>query len=186
VEFKPLAWYKLRDVFEKITGKEIHLSRGDSTSIFWDPRDRYITVKCPMTGAYDYARYEHELAHVTFGTNPSYLRNLAVRIAKELDLVPWTSVYDYVSALECVRVQSLWAELYAGSHTLFTKTIKKEVTPLDVTLGLAFRPDAVPTELQNLKPIVDRIKHKSVWSLYDVARDYLSTLKLRRQEREQQ
>ena len=186
MEFEPLAWYKLRDVFEKITGKEIHLSRGDTTSIYWDPRYRYILVKCPMTGAYDYARYEHELAHVTFGTNPSYLRNLAVRIAKELDLVPWTSVYDYVSALECVRVQSLWAELYAGSHNLFTKTIKKEVTPLDVTLGLAFKPDAVPTELQNLKPIVDRIKHKSIWTLYDVARDYLSTLKLRRQEREQQ
>ena len=182
MELKPLAWYKLRDVFEKITGKELHVSKGETTSIYWDSEERYITIKCPMSGAYDYARYEHELAHVTFGTNPSYLRNLAVRIAKELDLVPWTSVYDYVSALECVRVQSLWAELYSGSHTLFAKTIKKEVTPLDVTLGLAFKPDVVPTELQNLKPIVDRVKRKSIWSLYDVAKSYLSMLKLRRDQ----
>jgi len=184
MELKPLAWYKLRDVFEKITGKELHVSKGETTSIYWDPEERYITIKCPMSSSNDYARYEHELAHVTFGTNPSYLRNLAVRIAKELDLVPWTSVYDYVSALECVRVQSLWAELYAGSHSVFVKTIKKEVTPLDVTLGLAFKPDVVPTELQNLKPIVGRVKRKSIWTLYDVAKDYLSTLKLRREQQQ--
>jgi len=186
MEFKPLAWYKLRDVFEKITGKEIHLSKGDSTSIYWDPEEKYITIKCPMSGSNDYARYEHELAHVTFGTNPSYLRNLAMRISKELDLTPWVSVYDYVSALECVRVQSLWAELYAGSHSVFSKTIKKEVTPLDVTLGLAFKPDVVPTELQNLKPIVDRVKRKSIWSLYDVAKSYLSMLRLRRDQEQKQ
>jgi len=182
MELKPLAWYKLRDVFEKITGKEIHLSKGDTTSIYWNPVQRHVTIKCPMSSTNDYARYEHELAHVTFETNPSYLRNLAMRISKELDLTPWASVYDYVSALECVRVQSLWAELYSGSHTLFAKTIKKEVTPLDVTLGLAFKPDVVPTELQNLKPIVERVKRKSIWSLYDVAKSYLSMLKLRRDQ----
>jgi len=185
MEFKPLAWYKLRDVFEKITGKEIHLTKDYSTEIYWDPNGKYVTIRCPMSNSNDYARYEHELAHLTFGTNPSYLQDLAVRIGKELNLIPWSVVNEYVTALECVRVQSLWAKLYSGSHSVFTRTIKKEVTPLDVTLGLAFKLDFVPSELQKLKPIVDRIKHKSIWSLYDVAKSYVSELKLRQQEQEQ-
>jgi len=72
VELKPLAWYKLRDVFEKITGTEIHLSKGDTTSIYWG--SKYVSIRTPMGGYLDYVRYEHELAHITFGTNPSYLQ----------------------------------------------------------------------------------------------------------------
>ena len=46
MELKPLAWYKLRDVFEKITGTEIHLSKGDTTSIYWG--SKYVSIRTPM------------------------------------------------------------------------------------------------------------------------------------------
>ena len=173
MELKPLAWYKLRDVFEKITGTEIHLSKGDTTSIYWG--SKYVSIRTPMGGYLDYVRYEHELAHITFGTNPSYLQDIAIRIGNELS-IPWLKVYEYVSALECVRVQSLWSELYSGSHTVFTKNIRKGDTPLAITLGLAYKPEVVPVNIQHLKPIVDRIKFKSIWSLYDVAKAYVSEI----------
>ena len=179
MELKPLAWYKLSDVFEKITSTEIHLSKGDKTTIYWG--SKYVAIMTPMEKYLDYVRYEHELAHITFGTNPSYLQDLATRIGNELNMSP-TMVYEYVSALECVRVQSLWSELYSGSHIVFTKNLRKGNAPLDITLGLAYKPENVPIELYDLKPIVDRIKYKSIWSLYDVAKTYVSMIKLLQQQ----
>ncbi|MEM3857272.1 MAG: hypothetical protein QXI37_02045, partial [Thermoprotei archaeon] len=116
----PVYW-KTANIFSQIKGKKIVISTKRQSGVE-EYSDAYCVYSPCSESPATYSQFEHELAHLVFESDDKFNYNLSSEMTRKYGL-RFTTVMSVVEAFDCLRVQSFWRRLYAGSEKHFKKHV---------------------------------------------------------------